>query len=224
MDEHHKIMTENLTERFVHHGNVSLTTQTVTKLPLHHAKGGLDVGPLVVVLQKLGFLELEVMIHTFPISAAAATVLRFEGNKGRGTQIHDGIGVFPRSVSLVSRNFPKLKILCGSLCQSRKHSGIACIPPENFYRRNNVGFDAALGWIPIRLVDLSHNKNTNSAGQPFLRRAVAPLLIEKRPKLDMVTLGSVVRTNSLVNTSNGMVAPFTRGSVVDTEEKNAAIF
>jgi hypothetical protein len=47
MNDYDEIMTENLTKCFVDHRNVGLAPQIVAEFPLHHAKGGFDVGPLV---------------------------------------------------------------------------------------------------------------------------------------------------------------------------------
>ena len=51
-------MTENLTQRFIDHRNVSLTTQTVAEFAFHHAERGFDVRSLVVVRQKFGSGEI----------------------------------------------------------------------------------------------------------------------------------------------------------------------
>jgi hypothetical protein len=47
MNKHDKVMTENFAERFVDHRNVSLATQAVAKLALHHRECGLDVAALI---------------------------------------------------------------------------------------------------------------------------------------------------------------------------------
>lgn len=69
MNEYDKVMTENFTQRFVSHGNVSLASKAVTKFPFHHAESGFDIRPLVVALQKLGAPELKVVVHLCPRSA-----------------------------------------------------------------------------------------------------------------------------------------------------------
>ena len=49
VDENDKVVTENLTKRFVDHRRLRLASQTVAKFPLHHAERRFDIGALVVV-------------------------------------------------------------------------------------------------------------------------------------------------------------------------------
>ena len=66
MNKNHEIMAQNFTKSFINHHDISLAPQTVSEFPLHHAKGGFDVRPLVVMLQKLVAPELKVMEHFGP--------------------------------------------------------------------------------------------------------------------------------------------------------------
>lgn len=43
MDEHDKIMTENLTKRLVNHRRIGLAAKAVAKLSLNHAESGFDI-------------------------------------------------------------------------------------------------------------------------------------------------------------------------------------
>lgn len=82
MNKYDEVMTENLTKRFVDHRNVGLASETVTKVPLHHAESGCDVRPFVVVLHKLVLPELKVVVHLGPRSAAASAGTRFSAMNG----------------------------------------------------------------------------------------------------------------------------------------------
>jgi len=62
-------MTQCLTEHFVYHSNTGLAPQAVAELSLHHRERGLNVRPLVVMVQKLYPLELEVMKRLVPNAA-----------------------------------------------------------------------------------------------------------------------------------------------------------
>ena len=42
-DQHRQVVSDDLAQHFVHLTNVRLGTERVTKLPLDHAEGGLDV-------------------------------------------------------------------------------------------------------------------------------------------------------------------------------------
>ena len=46
VDQHNQIVTQNLTKRFVDHGNVSLTAQAISEFSFHHAERGFDVRAL----------------------------------------------------------------------------------------------------------------------------------------------------------------------------------
>jgi hypothetical protein len=67
-------MTKHVARCLVDHRNFGLTPQAVTKLALHHAESGLDVGSLVVVLQEAVPSELKVVIHLLPRSPALPVV------------------------------------------------------------------------------------------------------------------------------------------------------
>jgi hypothetical protein len=51
VNEHHKVMTENLTKRFVDHRNVRLAAKRVSELAFHRAKSAVNVAALVATLQ-----------------------------------------------------------------------------------------------------------------------------------------------------------------------------
>jgi hypothetical protein len=51
VNEHHKVMTENLAERFVDHSNVSLAAEAISEFPLHHGERGFNVAALVGICQ-----------------------------------------------------------------------------------------------------------------------------------------------------------------------------
>jgi hypothetical protein len=54
MNEYDKVMTQNLAQSLMNQRHIGLASEAVTKLPLHHAKGGFDARALGVMLQKLG--------------------------------------------------------------------------------------------------------------------------------------------------------------------------
>ena len=86
MNEHDKVMTENFAERFVDHRNIGLAPQTVSELPFHHAKRGLDIGPLVIMRHKFVPLELKVVKHLFPSPSTPALVVRRESYVRDGSE------------------------------------------------------------------------------------------------------------------------------------------
>ena len=66
VDEHHKVMTKYLAECLVHHRCIRFGTQRGTELGLKHAKCGLGIRTLVIVVQEASPLEHEVVIHALP--------------------------------------------------------------------------------------------------------------------------------------------------------------
>ena len=72
VNQYDKIVAEHLAQGLIDHRSVGFASQGISKLAFNHAKGGFDVGSLVVVLQKLAALELEVMVHLFPSPATVA--------------------------------------------------------------------------------------------------------------------------------------------------------
>ena len=63
MNEHDKIMTENLTKRFIGHCGIGLAGRLSPNSRLNHAESGSDIRRLVIVLQELRLFELEVVIQ-----------------------------------------------------------------------------------------------------------------------------------------------------------------
>ena len=143
MNEHDKIMTKHLTERFVDHRRVGLTSQTVAELALHHAERGLDITALVVVLNEFVSSKHEVVKHLLPRTAAPASSVRFESDKRSAACFGNGIGALDTHVSLVGGNFRNLEILSRGLNHSRKERVVVSKFGSNLNSRNDVGFDAA---------------------------------------------------------------------------------
>jgi len=143
VDKYNEIMAENLTERFVGHGNIGLASEAVAELALNHAESGFDVGPLMVMRQKLVALKLEVMKHLGPRTAAIPAMVLSERNIRRGSEGSDRIGVCTRSIPFISGDFGNLKVLGGSASQRRKELGVMRVPSMNFNGGHNVGLDAA---------------------------------------------------------------------------------
>jgi len=50
VNQHHDVVTEHFAQRLVDHRNIRLAAERVSKLTLHYAERGFDVGTLVVVL------------------------------------------------------------------------------------------------------------------------------------------------------------------------------
>jgi len=92
VNKNDKVMTQHFTKRFVDHRNVGLAAKTVSEFALHHGERGFDVATLVVVLQELRTLELKVVVHLLPRSAAVATMVRSERNKRRSAKGGDWDG------------------------------------------------------------------------------------------------------------------------------------
>src|ERR1035438_3319660 len=86
-------MAQHLAKRFVDHRRVSLAAKRVSKLALHHAERGFDVGALVVVLQELVLAEHEVMEHLLERSARLARRRTLERDERSAARLSDGIRV-----------------------------------------------------------------------------------------------------------------------------------
>ena len=76
MDQDNEIMAEHLAQRLVDHRNIRLAAKAISEFPLHHGERGLDIRPLVIVLQELRPPELEIVIHLRPRPAADPFVMR----------------------------------------------------------------------------------------------------------------------------------------------------
>jgi len=63
MNKHYQIVRENPARSLVNHRDIGLAPQTVSELPPHHAEGGFDVRPLMVVGHEVSAAELKVMEH-----------------------------------------------------------------------------------------------------------------------------------------------------------------
>jgi hypothetical protein len=51
VNEHHKVMTQNLTKRFVDHRDICVAANRVFELAFHHGERGFNVAALVVGLE-----------------------------------------------------------------------------------------------------------------------------------------------------------------------------
>src|SRR5260370_15986265 len=112
MNEHHEIMTEQFRDNFIDHSNIGLAPQAVAELSLHHRERGLDVRPLVVMLQKLFTLELEVMKRFIPnTTPIVASGVRFESDKRLGSDALNSLKIHAGGISLIGGNFGDLKVL-----------------------------------------------------------------------------------------------------------------
>ena len=143
VDENDKVMRENFAERFVDHRHVGLASQTVSEFTLHHGERGFDVGPFVIMREKIRPLELEIMVHLFPRPAAVTAMMGSERNKRRSSHAGDHIGIAAARIPLIGGDLRNSKILSSPLNQSRKHDGVVCVPSENFNRSYNVSFHSA---------------------------------------------------------------------------------
>jgi len=93
-------MTENFAECFVDHGHIGLASQTVSKLPLHHAERGFNVAPLVVVGKEILLAEHEVMKHLLVGSPNSASSIPSERNERCSAELVPGaplLAAFARS-------------------------------------------------------------------------------------------------------------------------------
>jgi hypothetical protein len=59
MNKNEKIMAQYPTQRLIDHRDFGFAPQAVAKLPLHHAKGGFNVRPLVVLREEIVNAEIE---------------------------------------------------------------------------------------------------------------------------------------------------------------------
>jgi hypothetical protein len=86
VNKYHKVMTENFAECFIDHRNIGLTSQTVAKFTFHHGERGFNIAPLVIMGHKVLSLELEIVKHLFPSSAASAFVMRSKRDVRHGSE------------------------------------------------------------------------------------------------------------------------------------------
>jgi hypothetical protein len=49
LNQHTQIVTENLAEYLIELSDIALTAHRIAELAFDHAKGGLDIGPLVIM-------------------------------------------------------------------------------------------------------------------------------------------------------------------------------
>src|SRR5580704_2459436 len=155
MDNHYEIMTEHFAENFVNHCHIGLAPQAIAELSLHHRERGLDVRPLVVVLQKLFPLELKVVKCFVPNAAPiVAPGIRFESNEWFGSDGLNSLKVCTGGIPFVGADFGDLKVLRSRVHKSGEQRGIACISAMNFDGGNNIGFHAAhnVAFDPIMLL------------------------------------------------------------------------
>ena len=107
MDHHDDVVAEDLTKSLVHHRRVALASQGVSKLPLNHREGRLDVRAPVVAVHKFLAPHAEVVEHLVP--RARDPVLGFavglEGDVGGRPGLSDGLDILTAEVSLVCRDF-----------------------------------------------------------------------------------------------------------------------
>ena len=157
MNKNYKIVTQNLTQRFVDHRNIGLTTQGVAELAFHHAKRGLDIAAFMVMPQELIAPELKVVIHLCPFPAAVPAMMGRKRNVRSRSNASNRICVVPTGISLVRRNLRNLEILRCRFDHRRQHLGIVSIPIMNLYSGNDVGFNSAheMALHPIMLRDNS---------------------------------------------------------------------
>jgi len=155
VDENDEVMREHLTKRFVDNSNVRLATQAVPKLAFHHAERGFNIGPLLVVLQRVIPPALKVVVHLRPRSAAIPAMARAKEIYGVAPSFANRIGVCPRSVTFVRRDFRNLKVFRRGCYQSGQHFGIARVPTMDFNGGHDIGFhphhDVALNPIMLLL-------------------------------------------------------------------------
>lgn len=142
VNEHHKVMTENLTKRFVDHRGVALAAKIVSEFPLHHGKRGFDVRPFVVMLHKFLAPELKVVKHLLPSTAAQTFHMIGQRDERYSTSLGNRVHVGFAGVPFVRRNLSNLEVLGRSVEQSGKHLGISRIPPKNFHSRHHVRFNS----------------------------------------------------------------------------------
>src|ERR1039457_5991521 len=143
MDEHHKVMTEHLTERFVDHRNIGLAAKGVPEFTLHHAEGGFDIRPPMVVVEKLIPLEHEVMEHLRKGSASGSGCRPLERDKRSAARLGNSVRVGPTAVSLVCGDFRNGEVLGGSFDHRSKHQRIVRVHLFDFHGGYDVRLDAA---------------------------------------------------------------------------------
>ena len=163
-------MTKHFAKRFVDHGGISLASQRIAKLPLHHAKRRLDIGRRMVVLQELLFAEHEVMEHLLKSSASFSGSRTLERDKRSTARFGHGVRVRQTAVSLVCRDLGDCEVLGGSFDHRRKRQGIVCVHLLNVDSGHDVCFDAAhkMALHPILLHPLFavlHVKPAREAGR-----------------------------------------------------------
>src|ERR1019366_6094635 len=161
-------MAQHLTKRFVDHRGIGLAAQGVAKLPLHHAKCGLDVRALVVVLQELLFAKHEVMEHLLERSASFTRCRPLERDKWGAASLRDHIGVGQATVSLISRNLRDGKVLRGRFHHRGKRQRIVRVHLLNVDSGYDVGFNSAheMALNPILLDVLFAILHIMPAGKP----------------------------------------------------------
>lgn len=167
-------MTEHLAKRLVDHRGVGLASQAVSELALHHAEGGFDVRPFMVMRDKFIPTKHEVVKHLLPCPAYRTRSVGFESDKRSTSGFHNCLGILAAEISLVCRDLRDLEIP-GSGLNHRREKGIVVGPSiANLNCGHDVGFDTAhqMTLDPFMLSPLLavfHVKPANEAGRSEAR-------------------------------------------------------
>lgn len=138
LDHTANVVTDQLRQNFVFHGDIGLTPHAVPKLSLDHRERAFDIGPLVVVAQELIFLQAERMIHLCPQSALAFRCIDSERDVGRGSNCLQGVVVLVTPVCLVCGRLFDLESYGCRLDQRWEHGAIVGVLMCNLNGRNAI--------------------------------------------------------------------------------------
>src|ERR1017187_337268 len=206
-------MEQHLAKRFVDHRRVSLAAKRVSKLALHHAERGFDVGALVVVLQELVLAEHEVMEHLLERSARLARRRTLERDERSAARLSDGIRVGQTAVSLVCRNLGDGEVFGGRFDHRSKRQRVVRVHLLNVDSGHDVGFDSAheMTLHPILLDVLFAVLHIMPAGKP---RSGESGRIDGKVSLNTAERQTALLDKAAQNGSHGRVFKVIKNRVV----------
>ena len=105
-------MAEHLAADLIHLPDITLAADRIAKLRLHHAKGGLDIRSLVIVLKNLLTIVHKIVVHLCSDGVAFRHgCVDLKRDKRRSIGHRDGVKVRVAQIRLVCRQLLHLEIL-----------------------------------------------------------------------------------------------------------------
>jgi hypothetical protein len=162
LDKHADVMAKHLAQNLIDLSNWSLGPDRTPELCLYHGEGGLDIRPLVVMLQESIPIEVVEVPHPVPqpvklvMVVSHASGVGLKGDKSRSALSLNRPQVLPAGVGFVCGNLVDIESLCSPAHQSRELQIVSRLVGSGFDTGDDVGFDATnqVGFDPSLLTAL----------------------------------------------------------------------